>query len=117
MKFIADENIPLKVVERLREEEINIESITRVQTGLADEEISRISEREKAIIITFDKDFGEMIFRKSLKPFGVIILRISPKSVDHITEFLKWLLIESEIEFEGRLVVVRENKIREVRIN
>ncbi len=117
MKFIADENIPLKVVKRLKEENINIDSITSVQPGLKDEEIGRISEREKVVIITFDKDFGEIVFRKSLKPFGVILLRIPPKSVDYIFEFLKWLLIESKIEFEGKLVVVRENKIREVRIS
>ncbi len=116
MKFIADENIPLKVVERLRKEKINIDSITKIQPGLKDEEIAKISETEKAIIITFDKDFGEIIFRKSIKPFGVILLRIPPKSIDFIFEFLKWLLIESEIEFERKLVVVREDKIRELRI-
>lgn len=116
MKFIAGENIPLKVVERLKKEKININSIS-VQLGLKDDEIAKISEREKAVIITFDKDFGEIIFRKSLKPFGVILLRIPPKSVDYIFKFLKWLLIESKIEFEGKLIVVRENKIREVRIN
>jgi predicted nuclease of predicted toxin-antitoxin system len=116
IKFIADENIPLKVVERLKEENLDIKSIASVQPGLKDEEIARISEREKAVIITFDKDFGEIIFRKSLKPFGVILLRIPPKSIDYISEFLKWLLTESDVEFERKLVVVREDKIREVRI-
>jgi len=47
-----------------------------VQLGLKDEEIAIISEKEKAVIITFDKDFGEILFRKSLKPFGVVLLRI-----------------------------------------
>jgi len=62
MKFIADENIPLKVVERLRREDVDIESIISTRIGLKDEEIARICEREKAILITFDKDFGEIIF-------------------------------------------------------
>jgi len=64
------------------------------------------------VIITFDKDFGEIIFKKLIKPYGVILLRIPPKSVDYIFNFLKWLLIESKIEFERKLVVVREDKIR-----
>jgi len=116
MKFIADENIPLKVVKRLREEGLDITSIIEIKVGMKDEEIAKLSEREKAIIITFDKDFGEIIFKKLIKPYGVILLRISPKSVDYISNFLKWLLIESKIEFERKLVVVREDKIRIINI-
>ena len=89
MKFVADENIPIKVVERLKNENIEIESIVKIQVGLKDEEIAKISEREKAVLITFDKDFGEIIFRKSIKPFRVILLRIPPKSVDYIFEFYR----------------------------
>ena len=116
MKFIADENIPLKVVKRLREEGLDITSIIEIKVGMKDEEIAKLSEREKVVIITFDKDFGEIIFKKLIKPYGVILLRISPKSVDYISNFLKWLLIESKIEFERKLVVVREDKIRIINI-
>jgi len=112
MKFIADENILLKVVKRLRDEGLNITSIAEIQIGMDDEEIAKLSEKERAIIITFDKDFGEIIFKRLIKPYGVILLRIPPKSVDYIFNFLKWLLIESKIEFERKLVVVREDKIR-----
>lgn len=112
MKFIADENIPLKVVKKLRDLNVNVVSVTEIQVGLNDEEIAKMSEKEKAIIVTFDKDFGEIIFKKQMKPFGVILLRIPPKSVDYIFDFLRWLLIESKIEFERKLVVVREDKIR-----
>lgn len=112
MKFLADENIPLKVVKRLREDGLDIVSVAEIQIGMNDEDIAKLSEKEGAIIITFDKDFGEIIFRKSIKPYGLILLRIPPKSVDYIYNYLKWLLIESKIEFERKLVVVREDKIR-----
>ena len=56
-------NIPLKVVKRLRDEGLNITSIAEIQIGMDDEDIAKLSEKEKAIIITFDKDFGEIIFR------------------------------------------------------
>ena len=112
MKFLADENIPLKVVKRLREDGLDITSIAEIQIGMDDEEIAKLSEKEEMVLITFDKDFGEIIFRKSIKPYGLILLRIPPKSVEYIYNFLKWLLTESKIEFEGKLVVVREDKIR-----
>jgi hypothetical protein len=47
MRFIADENIPLKVVERLRNEGLNITSIVEIQVGMEDEEIVKLSEKEK----------------------------------------------------------------------
>ena len=112
MKFLADENIPLKVVKRLRDDGLDVTSVMEIRVGMNDEDIAKLSEKEKAIIITFDKDFGEIIFRRSIKPYGLILLRIPPKSVGYIYSFLKWLLIESKIEFEKKLIVVREDKIR-----
>lgn len=116
MKLIADENIPLKVVEKLRKENVGLESIIEIQPGMVDEEIARLSAQKNAVIITFDTDFGEIIFKKLIKPFGVILLRIPPKSVDYIFSYLKWFLTESGIEIENKLVVVREDRIREVKI-
>ncbi len=104
MKFLADENIPLKVVKR---HGLDIISVAEIQIGMNDEDIAKLSEKEGAIIITFDKDFGEIIFRRSIKSYGLILLRIPPKSVDYIYSFLKWILTESKIEFERKLVVVR----------
>lgn len=70
MKFIADENIPLRVVEKLRKDGINIESVIRIKPGMMDREIVELSRNKKAIIITFDKDFGELTFKNFLKHHG-----------------------------------------------
>jgi|Deesub1362A_J573_1020465.scaffolds.fasta_scaffold01722_13 predicted nuclease of predicted toxin-antitoxin system len=114
MRFIADENIPLRAVLSLKEAGIDIISITEMEKGLKDEEIVQISERERAVIITFDRDFGEIVFRLSLKAYGLILLRITPKSADYITDYLKWLLLESKLDFEGKFIVAKEDRIREI---
>lgn len=116
MRFIADENIPLKVIEKLKKEGIDIKSVAEISIGLKDEEIINISKKENAIVITFDKDFGEIIFRKSIKPHGIILLRIRPKSVEYIFKFLRWILIESKIKFDKKFIVIKEDKIREIHI-
>ncbi len=76
-------NIPLKVVKKLRNDRLVITSIAD------DEDITKLSEKEKAVLTTFDKDFREIIFRKSIKPYSLILLRTPPKSVDYIYNFLK----------------------------
>ena len=68
------------------------------------------------MIITFDKDFGRMATTGQVKPFGIILLRIQPKSVEYIYKYIEWVL-KLKIDFKGKLVIVRENSIREIRIH
>ncbi|USH00472.1 DUF5615 family PIN-like protein [Thermococcus argininiproducens] len=110
-KFLADENIPLKVVRLLQEEGFAIKSITDIKPGITDEEVSEIALRENRILITFDKDFGRILFVEGLGVPGLILLRFPPKNVKYITRILKEVL-SKDIEFYGRIVIVFEDKIR-----
>lgn len=104
MKFIADENVPLKAIEKLREEDMDIKSVIEVKKGMRDLEIVKISSEEKAVIITFDKDFGRLSAISKVKPFGIILLRIQPKSVEYVYKYIKWL-IKMDIDFNGKLII------------
>jgi len=66
---------------------------------------------EKRILITFDSDFGELIFRQKLKTRGVILLKFTPRSTKHVTETILNLLA-SKAKIEGRFVIVKEKRIR-----
>lgn len=46
MKFLADENIPLKVVKKLQEEGFDIISVTELSPGISDEEVAEISQND-----------------------------------------------------------------------
>jgi predicted nuclease of predicted toxin-antitoxin system len=115
MKFLADENIPLGAVKKLRELGFEIGSITEECPGLPDEEVLRVSVVRKVVLITFDKDFGRLVFKRKEKFFGIVLLRIPPKSPDFIFERLKSLL-HSEIKFERKFVVMREDKVRVISV-
>jgi predicted nuclease of predicted toxin-antitoxin system len=81
--------------------------------GINDEKIIEISSGRRLIIITFDKDFGYLVFRRMVGvPFGVILLRIPLKSPDCIFKMLKWIILESRMKFEQNFVVVTESKVR-----
>ncbi|NIA10345.1 MAG: hypothetical protein GWP10_11615 [Nitrospiraceae bacterium] len=115
MTFLADENIPYAVIKRLRELGVEIISVLEEFRGLNDEKIIEISSEQRLIIITFDKDFGYLVFRRMVGvPFGVILLRIPLRSSGYIFKMLKWTLLESRIKFERNFVVVTESKVRVV---
>ncbi len=116
--FLADENIPLYVVKQLRKEGYKVISVTEEFAGSSDEKILELSSRNKWVIITFDKDFGELIYKqKSNKPYGIILMRVTPKSPEYILQLLKWLLLQTNISFEVNFVVLNKDKVRVIKMD
>ena len=115
MTFLVDENIPYEVIKRLRGAGAEIISVLEKFRGISDEKIMKISSGQRLTIITFDKDFGYLVFKRGIgAPYGVILLRIQMKSPDYIFKMLKWILFESGIKFERNFVIVTESKVRVV---
>ena len=115
MKFLADENIPYRVVKRLREDGVDIISVYDVGRGITDSEVAELANREGRILVTFDKDFGTILFVEGLKLPGLILLRFPPRNVEYIYKNLK-VVLSKEIDFQGKIVSVHEDKIRIARM-
>ena len=76
MKFIANENIPLLSVTILQNYGLDIISVGKDYPGFLDEEIMDLAIKHNRIIITFDRDYGKLVFKKGFKPeAGIIYLR------------------------------------------
>lgn len=82
MTLLLDENIDEPIVEALKDLELKIISISDISPGITDEEVLNIANRESAVILTADKDFGELIFRKRLISKGVVLVRLHGISAD-----------------------------------
>ena len=80
MKLLADENIPLASVRDLRDFGHDVISIAERSPGMSDEEVLRLAQAEHRVVVTFDRDFGEMGFRRRLPaPAGILYLRFVPQ--------------------------------------
>jgi predicted nuclease of predicted toxin-antitoxin system len=112
LKLLADENIPSSVCARLVREGFDIVSVAETHCGAKDEEVIRKAKEEERILLTFDKDFSELVFKEKISSKGVILLRFPPKSADFIFEKLKDLFSRKEIEFENNFLVVEEDRVR-----
>ncbi len=111
MKFLADENIPLEVVNILKSKSFDIKSVTEIKRGLLDEGVLVLANKESRVLVTFDTDFGELIFRLKKESKGVILLRVHPKSVDYINLVIEKVL-SKDIDFQESFCVVDINRIR-----
>ncbi len=111
MKFLADEDVPYNNVKFLRANDADIISILDVQRSLKDKEVLEYAKKEKRILITFDKDFIELVINQNIKSYGIILLRISPKSEAYVQSVLEYLVKEKYKELENTLTIVWEDRI------
>lgn len=112
MKFLANENIPLEACRKLKEKGIDIVSIAEFSAGASDKEVISLALKEKRSLITFDKDFGELVYKQKVKVAGIVLLRFSPKSPGYVFEKLAELLDQREIPLKNHFVVVEDNRVR-----
>jgi predicted nuclease of predicted toxin-antitoxin system len=67
MRFLANENIPPSAIRRLREAWHDVLSARESMVGSADDVILRRAAADQRILLTFDKDVGELAFRFVLR--------------------------------------------------
>jgi predicted nuclease of predicted toxin-antitoxin system len=110
-QFIADENIPKETVNLLKRQGIDIVSVTEFASGLSDIKVLDLAKAKGRIVITFDKDFGQLIFKEKRKTKGLMLLRFVPKSPLQIAKIIQQVLA-AEIRMENCVVTVKKDSIR-----
>jgi predicted nuclease of predicted toxin-antitoxin system len=94
---------------------VDITSVIEFSPGLNDREVLNLANREDRILVTFDKDFGELVVREKVKVKGLILLRFAPKSPQQIADRI-WRTLTSQIPAENSLLVVKEYTIRAIKL-
>ncbi len=69
IKLLADENFPSRSVDILRANGFDVLWILRSYQGISDAEIINLANAEQRLILTFDKDFGHLIFKEGITKF------------------------------------------------
>lgn len=114
MKLLLDENVPRSVFKFLKENNFDILWIRESNRGISDERIVELDIEESRIIITYDKDFGELVFHYFMDVIAVILIRnMNDQSVEAM---LLKLLNGDQADIYGYFIVIGEKHIRRRRI-
>ncbi|MEQ1747413.1 MAG: DUF5615 family PIN-like protein [Saprospiraceae bacterium] len=114
MKLLANENFPLDSVYLLKKRGYDVFSVSLESPSIDDEAVMRIAIDQNRTILTFDRDYGELVFKKGYRPSeGVIYLRVEPIYPEYPAELVRHLLETAGLHFENTLTVVDENRIRQ----
>ena len=112
--FIADGHVPAPSIATLRAAGFDVLSIREQHPAVADIEIIHLANIQDRIILTCDRDFGELIYLRRLecRP-GVIFLRLGDFSPTEPAEFVLRYLVGSTEIFDRKFSVVTRKRIRQ----
>ena len=114
VKLLANENFPKASVLLLRELGYDIISIGEDNPSITDESVMVIAENEKRLIITFDRDYGELIYKYNYKPQqGVLYLRLSEFGPEDPAKIVHELLKTFQLNTIRHLTVYDGQSIRQ----
>jgi predicted nuclease of predicted toxin-antitoxin system len=111
MRILANENFPLDAVTSLRADGHDVWWVRTEAPGISDFEVLDLARRDDRLIITFDKDFGELAFHAHLPVSGVILFRLRAASSSQLANFVSSVL-NSRDDWLGNFAVIDNFRIR-----
>jgi predicted nuclease of predicted toxin-antitoxin system len=112
MRILANENFPGPVVRVLRERGDDVAWVKEDAPGAADEAVLARAQAEGRLLVTLDKDFGELACRFGLPAScGVILFRLSGASPDE-DNARTLAALTSRDDWAGHFAVVQDDRIR-----
>lgn len=111
-KFLADESVDFRIVKSLRNDGYQIEAIVELEPGIDDDDVLKMAIELEAILLTEDKDFGELTFRLQKPNKGIILIRMSGDPIEDKVKKLKEIFKIHLNEFSGKFTVITSTKVR-----
>ena len=113
MYLLADESVDRQIVERLRQDGHDVLYVAEVEPSISDNIVFDRANEKSALLVTGDKDFGEIVFRDNrLSSGGVVLLRLTGLSAEKKAEIVLEAFQARGTEFPNHFSVVAPGKIR-----
>lgn len=110
--LLANENTPLPSVAVLRDAGYDVRVIAELHQRMSDEEVLSLAVNDKRWIVTFDRDYGELIYARDLAPPPALLLfrlrSYRPEDPGHILLDL----LKDASRLAGQFVVVEDDRLR-----
>ena len=112
IKFVADVNVEKAIVDYLLNNGYDVKWIPDYNCKILDEDLLTLANKEERILITNDKDFGELTFLQKKLSTGIILLRVKKHTAQDKVRLIKKLLQNYSDKLLNYFVVITKTKIR-----
>lgn len=116
MRLVADENCDFSLVIDLRSAGYDLVSVSEHMAGADDETVIDFARSERRLLITEDKDFGQLVFAAARENSGVILIRYPASARSALTAAVLKLLSDNGDNLYSRFAVLEPGRVRVTRL-
>jgi len=112
MNFLADESIDKQIVDHLRQEGHQVWYVAEMEPGISDDAVLDLSNQKKTLLLTGDKDFGELVFRQGRATSGIVLIRLAGLSQTRKAEIVSSAISKHAKQIPEAFTVITSKSIR-----
>ncbi len=112
MNILADESVDYRIISFLRKHSFNVIAIIDNDASIPDTEVLEKANEQNALLITEDKDFGELVFRLKIAHKGILLLRFLNIEIDIQNKKVLEALKIHERQLSNNFSTLTDSKLR-----
>ena len=112
MKLLADEGVDKPIVELLRSSGFDVHYVLETHPGGDDEQVLHLANDENRLLLTQDKDFGELVYRMKMVHNGIVLIRLGFSPAPEKARLVNFVLLEYGEKLLKAFTVIQPNAVR-----
>jgi len=112
LKFLIDVGVGRKVEVYLKSQGYDTKTVRDIDPRMEDKEIIRTAVSENRMVVTMDKDFGELVYHSSMRHSGVLLLRMEDAAAQEKLQIIKNILTNYSEQIKNCFCVFQNDRFR-----
>ena len=112
MNLLADEGVDGQIVAQLRLDGHDVLYVAEMNPGIDDDVVLERANSSGSLLLTQDKDFGELVFRQRLVHYGVVLIRLAGLSTTAKAILVSAAFAQHSVEMSQAFSVISPGRIR-----
>jgi predicted nuclease of predicted toxin-antitoxin system len=112
VNLLADESVDRQIVDRLRQEGHAVRYVAEMEPGISDDVVLDLANQEADVLLTADKDFGELVFRQGRVASGIFLVRLAGLSPTRKAAVVASTVNQHSRELPGSFAVLTPGSFR-----
>lgn len=112
MRFLADESCDMAVIVALRSAGHDVLAVAEIARGAEDGDVIALADQDQRVLLTEDKDFGQLFFAAAQESAGVILVRYPQKARTSLGNAIVELVSARGDALRGAFAVIEPGKVR-----
>jgi predicted nuclease of predicted toxin-antitoxin system len=112
LKFLIDVGVGRAVEQFLEQQGYDVKMVRSLDSRMPDIDIIRLAVQEERLIMTMDKDFGELVYHLQMPHCGVLLLRLEDATGAEKVQVVANLLANYSSQLANHFGVFQNNRLR-----